>query len=298
MIDGKLDIIKHVDNKVDYDRTFTFTLKRGNEVIGDHFEVIVPANELEGSYSKTMKDKNELKNLSRGKYQIIENESDDYELSQVAITNEKNNSYIRLIKEDEQFKGAEVTLGNDRNNKNVIKDYEYTKTGGTVGIVEFTNNELSKWKIMKVDQEGTKALKNAKFTLKSASKTYTGISQTNGYVEWTYDGKNIDKIEKGTYTLEEVKAPEGYVKSDEKWTLVIGNKGKIISIKNSKNEDVIAESSSENGKLQLYKYKNTISFSLPESGGMGIYWYMIAGMLLMMAASILYKNRYNELKKK
>ena len=151
---------------------------------------------------------------------------------------------------------------------------------------------------MRVDQEGTKALKNAKFTLKSASKTYTGISQTNGYVEWTYDGKNIDKIEKGTYTLEEVKAPEGYVKSDEKWTLVIGNKGKIISIKNSKNEDVIAESSSENGKLQLYKYKNTISFSLPESGGMGIYWYMIAGMLLMMAASILYKNRYNELKKK
>ena len=298
VIDGKLDIIKHVDNKVDYDRTFTFTLKRGNEVIGDHFEVIVPANELEGSYSKTMKDKNELKNLSRGKYQIIENESDDYELSQVAITNEKNNSYIRLIKEDEQFKGAEVTLGNDRDNKNVIKDYEYTKTGGTVGIVEFTNNELSKWKIMKVDQEGTKTLKNAKFTLKSTSKTYTGISQTNGYVEWTYDGKNIDKIEKGTYTLEEVKAPEGYVKSDEKWTLVIGNKGKIISIKNSKNEDVIAESLSENGKLQLYKYKNTISYSLPESGGTGIYWYMIAGMLLMMAASILYKNRYNELKKK
>lgn len=298
VIDGELDIIKHVDSKVDYNRTFTFTVKRGNEVIGDHFEVTVPANKLEGSYSKTIKDKNELKNLPRGKYQIIENENDDYELSQVAITNEKNNSFIGLIKEDEQFKGAEVTLGHDKDNKDVIKDYEYTKTGGTVGIVEFTNNELSKWKIVKVDQQGTKTLENAKFTLKSTSKTYTGISKANGYVEWTYDGKSINKIEKGTYTLEEVEAPEGYVKSDEKWTLVIGNKGKIISIKNCKNEDIIGESSSENVKLQLYKYKNTMSYSLPESGGIGIYWYMIGGIFLMMAASILYKNRYNELKKK
>ena len=298
VIDGELDIIKHVDSKVDYNRTFTFTVKRGNEVIGDHFEVTVPANKLEGSYSKTIKDKNELKNLPRGKYQIIENENDDYELSQVAITNEKNNSFIGLIKEDEQFKGAEVTLGHDKDNKDVIKDYEYTKTGGTVGIVEFTNNELSKWKIVKVDQQGTKTLENAKFTLKSTSKTYTGISQANGYVEWTYDGKSINKIEKGTYTLEEVEAPEGYFKSDEKWTLEIGNKGKIISIKNSKNEDIIGESSSENVKLQLYKYKNTMSYSLPESGGIGIYWYMIGGIFLMMAASILYKNRYNEFKKK
>lgn len=298
VIDGELDIIKHVDDKANYDRTFTFTIKRENDVIGNDFEVIVPANKLEGSYSDTIKDQNKLKNLPRGKYQITENESDDYELSQVAITNEKNNSFIGLIKEDEQFKGAEVTLGHDKDNKDVIKDYEYTKTGGTVGIVEFTNNELSKWKIVKVDQEGTKVLENAKFTLKSISKTYTGISQANGYVEWTIDGKNVNKIEKGTYTLEEVEAPEGYVKSDEKWTLEIGNKGKIISIKNSKNEDIIGESSSENVKLQLYKYKNTMSYSLPESGGIGIYWYMIGGTFLMMAASILYKNRYNELKKK
>lgn len=298
VIDGELDIIKHVDSKVDYNRTFAFTVKRENDVIGDHFEVIVPANELEGSYSKTIKDKNELKNLPRGKYQIIENESDDYELSQVVITNEKNNSKIEILKEDELFKGAEVTLGHDKDNKNVIENYEYTKTGGTVGIVEFTNNELSQWKIIKVDQEETTALENAKFTLKSTNKTYIGISQANGYVEWTLNDKNVNKIEKGTYTLEEVGAPEGYIKSDEKWTLEIGNKGKIISIKNSKNEDIIAESSNGNTKLQLYKYKNQKSYSLPESGGIGIYWYMIGGIFLMMAASILYKNRYNELKKK
>ena len=45
-------------------------------------------------------------------------------------------------------------------------------------------------------------------------------------------------------------------------------------------------------KLQV---KNEADYELPNSGGMGIYWYMITGILLMIAAAlILYKNKSKE----
>ena len=41
--------------------------------------------------------------------------------------------------------------------------------------------------------------------------------------------------------------------------------------------------------------KNDVLYALPSSGGIGIYWYMIAGMFLMMAATVItYKNRREE----
>ena len=41
--------------------------------------------------------------------------------------------------------------------------------------------------------------------------------------------------------------------------------------------------------------KNDVLYALPSSGGIGIYWYMIAGMFLMMAATVItYKNRRKE----
>ena len=43
---------------------------------------------------------------------------------------------------------------------------------------------------------------------------------------------------------------------------------------------------------------NNKVYSLPSTGGRGIYWYLIGGMLLMMAASlILYKNKCKEVLK-
>lgn len=41
--------------------------------------------------------------------------------------------------------------------------------------------------------------------------------------------------------------------------------------------------------------KNQKLYTLPESGGSGIYWYMIGGMVLMSTAAwILYKNKCRE----
>ena len=48
-------------------------------------------------------------------------------------------------------------------------------------------------------------------------------------------------------------------------------------------------------KLVLPGVENIKLYSLPSTGGSGIYWYMIGGMVLMSAAAwILYKNKCRE----
>ena len=38
-----------------------------------------------------------------------------------------------------------------------------------------------------------------------------------------------------------------------------------------------------------------VKYTLPETGGTGIYWYMAGGMLLMMVAAVaIYRKRYYE----
>ena len=58
------------------------------------------------------------------------------------------------------------------------------------------------------------------------------------------------------------------------------------------------------GKIKIAKYyhkvyvitvQNEVIYELPSTGGSGIYWYSICGMLLMMAAAwIIYKNKCRE----
>lgn len=53
--------------------------------------------------------------------------------------------------------------------------------------------------------------------------------------------------------------------------------------------------STDSTKPPVLIIKNQKLYSLPESGGNGIYWYMIGGMVLMSTAAwILYKNKCRE----
>lgn len=48
-------------------------------------------------------------------------------------------------------------------------------------------------------------------------------------------------------------------------------------------------------EVNLYKFTNDVPYELPETGGIGIYWYTVGGMLFMvMAAIVVYRKRYNE----
>ena len=158
----------------------------------------------------------------------------------------------------------------------------------------FTITNTLKWSAKKVseqwDGETVKNLKGAEFELKNGSTVIaTGTSGEDGMIAWTVkDGQNVD-LQKlnGTYTIIETKAPEGYMIHENGWTLIFNN-GLLTTfdgneVKGNATDGVVINLTNK----QLYE--------LPETGGTGIYLYMIGGILLMFAAAwILYKNKCRE----
>lgn len=158
----------------------------------------------------------------------------------------------------------------------------------------FTITNILKWSAKKVseqwDDEAVKNLKGAEFELKDGSTVIaTGTSGEDGMIAWTVkSGQNID-LEKlnGAYTIIETKAPEGYMIHENGWTLTFSN-GLLTTfdgneVKGNATDGVVINLTNK----QLYE--------LPSTGGIGIFWYTIGGMLLMMAAAlILYKRKCRE----
>lgn len=142
-------------------------------------------------------------------------------------------------------------------------------------------------------------LSGAKFELVKDSKVcYTGKSNSDGFVEWYKDGKEVSlsEIEKTTYTLRETSAPAGYAKSEVQWTIAITDTTVTITGANGNPLTPTQLGNPTTGKTyDAYTYENTPVYDLPSTGGTGIYLYMIGGMFLMFAAVwILYKSKCKE----
>ena len=147
-------------------------------------------------------------------------------------------------------------------------------------------------------------LSGAKFELlKGSDVCYTGKSNKDGFVEWyNKDGKKVSLSEmvKDTYTLRETSAPAGYAKSEVQWTIEITDTSVTIKGANGNKISAISLKNNTTGKTyDAYVYENTPVYTLPSTGGTGIFLYMIGGMLLMGAAAwILYKNKRREVLKR
>lgn len=82
---------------------------------------------------------------------------------------------------------------------------------------------------------------------------------------------------------------------------VFGNNENNISYaindgKNGEDEDCITDfKTCKNNKSEYGIYRIHVKYTLPETGGRGVYWYTAGGMLLMIVAAIVvYVKRYNE----
>ena len=73
----------------------------------------------------------------------------------------------------------------------------------------------------------------------------------------------------GTYTVTEVKAPTGYALNSTGWTVVVKNG--VVNEMTAGSAKV--KSYTENG-VTTFDMTNTPIYSLPNSGGSGIYWYL------------------------
>ena len=125
-------------------------------------------------------------------------------------------------------------------------------------------------------------------------------------VHWKYTAtneplKSSQDIEKGIYTLSEIKAPSGYTLSDEIWTVEITAKGAKPIIKDQDGKDItdeVLKQSDTGNESYVMIIENEAIYALPSTGGHGIFVYTIGGTLLLMAATLLlYKMKREEVLK-
>ncbi len=278
---GELTIVKTLadDKKATKDTTFKFRVTGPNNYSKD-VDVVIKAGENQSTSE-------ELTGLARGEYTITELEIADYEQKSVKFIKDVTDSLNKI-----DGMNGKITFGTNDNNQNVIKDYQYLGNG-VKGKIEFTNDPvITNWKIVKVRKDGNNIkISGAKFALKQNGKVkYTGESDENGYIIWNIE--NNQSLASGEYILEETEAAEGYAKGDTTWTLKVTDGGNLEYIKDADGK-VISPSVVE--EVNLYKFTNDVPYELPETGGIGIYWYTVGGMLLMvMAAIVVYRKKYNE----
>lgn len=180
-----------------------------------------------------------------------------------------------------EYKVVEV-LEND----NYISTVTSSEDGKT-----FTITNTLKWSAVKKSVEDNVGLSGAEFELKNADGTTlaTGVSGTDGVIEWTLkEGTTVDLNHlNGTYTIHETKAPAGYMKNDSGWTVTFEN-GLLTQLNNAPATGTAATG-------VVIELTNQKVYTLPSTGGSGIYWYMIGGMVLMSTAAwILHKNKCKE----
>ena len=303
IIDGSIEITKVLETepKGENGDTFTFTVTGPNN-FSKEVQLTVTKNPVDGKYTATYNG-DELKHLARGEYTVTEKVAAGYDVKSIENdANATNTKYVLNNPEDIHFTmGTVVENGED---VNVIKNYTYNhEDGGTLGKAIFTNEPVySDWQIIKVSASSHDVrLAGAIFELQSTTDEtvkYYGKSGDAGIVKWYQNYQNNDvsgevtgKLPTGTYTLKEIKAPTGYTLSNNTYTLQITKTGALKTVQlNGEN----VTPALQDGKYQIL-IENAVIYNLPNSGGSGIYWFSICGMLLMMAAAwIIYKNKCRE----
>lgn len=300
IIDGSIEITKVLETepKGENGDIFTFTVT-GPDKFSQDVSVTVTKDSLEnGTYTATYNG-DELKHLAKGEYTVTEKTVAGYDVKRIENDAKATNTkYVLNNPEDIHFTmGTVVENGTD---VDVIKNYKYNPgDGGTLGKAIFTNEPVySDWQIIKVSASSHDVkLADAIFELSTADVTYYGKSGNEGIVQWYQKYQNnevsepVTDIIPGTYTLKEIKAPTGYTLSNNTYTLQITKTGALKAVDVN---DTELTPTLQGGKYQIF-IENAVIYNLPNSGGSGIYWFSICGMLLMMAAAwIIYKNKCRE----
>lgn len=313
LVSGAINITKKLENATNTDKEFNFTITRTDVTPNQEIatvKVTVAASQTTGTLAGDELKK--VSNLARGTYVATENATNGYDVKGI-LKGVNTNCRIASTTDD----SITFVMGSDMDGKDVIgmdkvgniTESTYNKPAGILGVVEYTNEEVTNgWGIKKVSASSDNPyiyLEGAKFKLTSttdSSVAYYGKSNQDGLLIWynteeCADTNQITTLPKGTYTMEEKTAPAGYVRSAETWEVKIMKNGTLKSITSSVNGTSIKTVSGvvNDKDVVYYLYQNEALYALPHSGDTGIYLYMIGGMLLMFAAVwILYKNKCKE----
>ncbi len=224
--------------------------------------------------------KGSFKYLGEGNYTVKElQETTDSESADFTIDDEKK--YIGIND------GGSVTI------KDVEYDVTYSQGTATNNKTTYTITNQGSWQIIKKSKSGNLFLGGAVFTLTQggSNPVYTGTSaETTGLVTW--QGVDIATIDPGIYTLTETTAPTGYQPGGT-WKITITNGvPTFVEKTNSDGSTVNTDKGKYVDGILTFYYENEALYALPDSGGTGIYGYVLGGMLFMTAAVLMiYKQR-------
>lgn len=306
VVSGAIQIEKQLETEAAKNETFTFEITTTDVDGFTPIDVSITINAGETKGTLSNEDLEKLKSLPRRTYEVTEIDTNGYTIQEANATN-KTNCYSKVADDKVSF-----TLGSDSKQKDVIKETTYA-TAGILGVAAFTNEKVtSDWGIKKVSASNNDyMISGAVFKLAptaggSSLPTYYGKSQDGGTVKWYSDSdcttEITETIRKGRYTLSEITAPTGYVRSTETWSIEIASKGALKSIQSGGQE--IAENKIKtefvDGKeVVYYLYENEVVYDLPSTGHTGIFNILMSGILLMFVGIlIIYKMKGKEVLKK
>lgn len=308
VVAGELQIIKKLDTPADQNEIFNFVIKdKNNTDVATATATVVKGSSEATAVFKLANDADavldpnnqKLTELSKGDYTVEEVLGSDarYELLNIEAGATTNCSSV--VNKDEQQKAINITFTmgtytTENGDVEVLKNGNTDTENGRIGVAEFTNKKsVVDIDFEKVDiQTPTTKLSGAEFDLYKAD---ADGNKTNEQVGTTYTsdsngGIAIENLPIGKYVLVETKAPVGYQCSAIPWKITVANDRNITVTYN----DESVQPSVDANKT-IYQLTNAKVYTLPSTGGSGIYWYMISGMVLMSTAAwILYKNKCKE----
>lgn len=297
VISGQIQITKELEEYPESTKEFKFEVtKEDDATFKQELTISVDAN-------SKVAEPQILDKLKRGTYHVREvlPEGSEYKVSSAKIgeaTNCENvgpesSTYIATFK---------LGYKKDMTDENVITaeyTYDDKNPSGTIGAVKYTNTEIkANLDLKKTDekQNNPTYLDDAYFKLEKKSGS-DWVSVEKSYDKFVVNNNNgkieLNNLRNGDYRLTEVTAPSGYMLLSSPISFTVSNG--TVRLTDEGTGSNMCELTTDSTNLPVLTIKNQKLYSLPESGGSGIYWYMIGGMVLMSTAAwILYKNKCRE----
>lgn len=135
------------------------------------------------------------------------------------------------------------------------------------------SDQETHFELVKVDSKDGKSLSGAEFTLmnEKTHRKYVARTDKNGYIRWNH-------LSQGSYTLQETKAPNGYVLNKTIYQITLDKSGAVIH----KGDRYITVSG--NSATVKNEKKKAGTPRLPETGGSGLAGFFIAGSIVFVSA--------------
>lgn len=311
VIAGQIEITKKLsgEDKAQKDASFTFkiykvTTENGRKV---EEELVTSPEEITATIKQgdnVAKFGNDtsvtITGLSKGEYVVKETSYNGYTL-ETAVSNESKTNCLAV--NNTTTKDVTFTIGTDTNNNNALeanelkaKDIDYaTYAGpGCVGVADFTNKEITAdVNFVKVDATkdlngNTITISGVEFELYKANESWEKGDKVKDNIVSGESGKfSLEKLLPGKYLLVETKAGTGYSLPADPWRIEISSTGEDVKVYKTNTTEIQPTTT---GSMKAYQIENARIYSLPSSGGPGIYGFTISGVAFITAALLLFIN--------